>query len=221
LRVFAWGSNDMSKKTDEPCFEHGVIVGNYFNKYESSNPIARRLVKGFCSSLISLVELSGARDVHEVGCGEGYLTAMLAGNGRRVRASDLSAVMVGRARAMARDKGLAITFSVKSIYDLGPEDGAELVMCCEVLEHLEDPGRAIPLLSELAAPYLLISVPREPLWRLMNMARAKYWPALGNTPGHLQHWTARGIVGDLSKHMRIVRVLKPIPWTMILCRTRA
>jgi len=63
-------------------------------------------------------------------------------------------------------------------------------------------------------------VPREPIWRILNMARGKYWRALGNTPGHLQHWSRSGILGLLAEHFEIVEVRTPLPWTMVLCRAR-
>ena len=39
--------------------------------------------------------------------------------------------------------------------------------------------------------FILLSVPKEPIWRICNMARGKYWKDLGNTPGHIQHWTKK------------------------------
>ena len=41
-------------------------------------------------------------------------------------------------------------------------DSAELVVCCEVLEHLEHPEAALATLASLARPWLIASVPREP-----------------------------------------------------------
>jgi hypothetical protein len=49
-------------------------------------------------------------------------------------------------------------------------------------------------MARCAERHLLVSVPREPLWRMLNMARGAYWPALGNTPGHLNHWSRRSFV---------------------------
>ena len=31
--------------------------------------------------------------------------------------------------------------------------------------------------------------PFEPVWRLGNMARGRYLKDLGNTPGHVNHWS--------------------------------
>ena len=64
--------------------------GNVYDKYGTSNPVARRLVAGFMSDLDELVERSGANEAHEVGCGEGELAIRLARNGLRVRGSDAS-----------------------------------------------------------------------------------------------------------------------------------
>jgi hypothetical protein len=89
-----------------------------------------------------------------------------------------------------------------------------------VLEHLADPVRALGVLARLAQPHLIVSVPREPLWRLLNVARGRYWPALGNTPGHLQHWSARRFLALLEDQLEVREVRLPLPWTMALCRRR-
>ena len=99
-------------------------------------------------------------------------------------------------------------------------DGAALVLCCEVLEHVADPVRALAVLARLARPHLIVSVPREPLWRALNLARGRYWPALGNTPGHLQHWSTPGFLALLQEHLEVVELHTPLPWTMALCRVR-
>jgi 2-polyprenyl-3-methyl-5-hydroxy-6-metoxy-1,4-benzoquinol methylase len=195
--------------------------GNHYPKYTVRNPIARRLVDGFLAALADLAGRSGARQVHEVGCGEGFLATMLAQAGFAVRGSDLSPAAVALARRRAADLDLAVHFRVADLYDLTPEaDGAELVVCCEVLEHLENPVRALGVLARLAQPHLIVSVPREPLWRLLNVARGRYWPALGNTSGHVQHWSARRFLDLLEERFEVRAVRLPLPWTMALCRHR-
>ena len=63
---------------------------------------------------------------------------------------------------------------------------------------------------------LLVSVPHEPLWRALNVARGAYLRELGNTPGHLNHWTRRGFVTLLARHGEVVEIRSPFPWTMLL-----
>jgi 2-polyprenyl-3-methyl-5-hydroxy-6-metoxy-1,4-benzoquinol methylase len=195
--------------------------GNHYPKYTTRNPFARRLVNGFMAALADLAERSGAKQVHEVGCGEGFLSTMLAQRGLAVRGSDISPTAVAIARQRAAALGLPVAFRAADLHDLRPEDdGAELVVCCEVLEHVVEPARALALLAGLAQPHLIVSVPREPLWRLLNLARGRYWAALGNTPGHLQHWSARGFLALLEDHVEVREVRTPLPWTMALCRRR-
>jgi hypothetical protein len=103
--------------------------------------------------------------------------------------------------------------------DLPFADGEfELASAIEVLEHLPDPEHTVGEMARCAASHLLVSVPREPLWRMLNMARGAYWSALGNTPGHLNHWSKRSFVELLSRHGEVAEVRSPFPWTMLLVR---
>jgi 2-polyprenyl-3-methyl-5-hydroxy-6-metoxy-1,4-benzoquinol methylase len=147
---------------------------------------------------------------------------MLAREGLRMRGSDVSAEVIEEARRRASAAGLDVTYRAAPIESLAPPaDAAELVVCCEVLEHLDDAERALDTLVELARPWLLVSVPREPLWRALNLARFKYVGELGNTPGHLGHWSRRGFLDLLRSKAEVVDVRSPVPWTMALCTTEA
>jgi 2-polyprenyl-3-methyl-5-hydroxy-6-metoxy-1,4-benzoquinol methylase len=201
--------------------ESGFVAGNYYDKYHTKNPIARWLMDGFLNAVVDLTAKVAPQDVHEIGCGEGHLTAALTAKGRRLRGSDVSEEVVAVARRAAERAGISAEFKAASIYDLNAaRDGAELVVCCEVLEHLDDPQRAVKVLAKLAKPYLLTSVPREPIWRAMNMARGKYWGDFGNTPGHLQHWSKGGFLEMLKDHFEVIDVRSPLPWTVALCRSK-
>ncbi len=168
-----------------------------------------------------MVELSGAADAHEVGCGEGELSRLMAREGLRVRGSDAFAEVIAEARARAAAEGLEIEFEAKPVQTLDPAaDSAELVVCCEVLEHLEDPEAALATLASLARPWLIASVPREPLWRALNMARGKYLGQRGNTPGHLNHWSKGGFARFLESRFEVEMLRSPTPWTMALCRAK-
>lgn len=201
--------------------EPAIPVGNHYPKYQTRNPVARWLVAGFLDAFRALSRETNAREVLEVGCGEGHLSAILARDGRRVRGVDISPSVIEQARAHPDNQAHGAQFELASVYDLTADrDGAELVVCCEVLEHLEDPEAALEVLARLARPHLLVSVPREPIWRMLNMARGRYLADFGNTPGHLQHWSQRRFLAMLEKHVDIVALRTPLPWTMVLCRAR-
>ncbi len=192
--------------------------GNTYNKYESRNPAERWLVAGFLSAFRDLVRISGARSAVEVGCGEGYLAAQLARLGLSVEAVDPDPEVVARA---ARERGSgdrAPRFAVGDLFDLAPGSlsGVDLLVCCEVLEHVAEPAAALDRLAEAGARRVLVSVPREPLWRVLNLARGRYWRQLGNTPGHRHHWSSDAFAAFVGRRLGAVAERRPVPWTMIL-----
>lgn len=199
--------------------EAGIPVGNVYDKYGTRNPIARMLVSNFLDTVLDFVRRTGAREAHEVGCGEGNLSNLISGAGvADVRGSDFSVTTIAAANATHARPGLR--FVQRSVYDLTAEDSAELMVCCEVLEHLEHPRAALQRLVELSRPWCVLSVPREPIWRMLNMLRGQYLGDLGNTPGHIQHWSRTKFLALLREHFEIVAVRSPLPWTVVLCRTK-
>lgn len=200
--------------------ENGVVVGNTYDKYGSSNPIVRWLMRDYKSAMTELVDKVNPVSIHEAGCGEGYWTLKWLEQGIDARGSDFSSTVIELAKANASNRKLSVeNFHVCSIYELNPqEDLAQLVVCCEVLEHLEYQEAALQNLQAIANPYLILSVPHEPLWSVMNMARGKYWRHWGNTPGHIQRWSHRQLIAHVSRHFEVIEIRSPIPWTMLLCR---
>jgi 2-polyprenyl-3-methyl-5-hydroxy-6-metoxy-1,4-benzoquinol methylase len=98
------------------------------------------------------------------------------------------------------------------------DDEFEVATAIEVLEHVPDPEHTVAEMARVANRHLLVSVPREPLWRALNMARGAYLKDLGNTPGHVNHWSKRSFVELLSHHGEVVEARSPFPWTMLLVR---
>ncbi len=205
----------MSSESHDRQAEGGILIGNQLDKDQVKNPIARWMVGGFDTALAGLVKTIRPESVHEVGCGEGRLSRRLhAQTGQEIRASDFSRELIAENQARG-DAG--VRYVARSVYGLDPmEDRADLVVCCEVLEHVERPIDALAALRALGARAYILSVPREPWWRVLNAARGKYLSALGNTPGHLNHWSRRGFTDLLeSKGFRVERCLQPLPWTMV------
>ncbi|MDY0921849.1 class I SAM-dependent methyltransferase [Leclercia sp. CFBP8987] len=199
--------------------EDGVVFGNAYDKYGSKNPIVKWMMNGFDSSLETFVLRANPTTIHEVGCGEGFWVNKWNGQGLQAVGSDFShdVISLARENALAADLRPDV-FNAKSIYDLKSDtDSADLIVCCEVMEHLEDPDKAMKVLQTLVNNYLIVSVPREPIWCALNMARGKYLKSFGNTPGHIQHWSKKAFIKFTGNYFKIIEVSSPFPWTMLLC----
>ncbi len=209
-------------RISEGLREDGIVVGNTYDKYGAKNPVARLLMKGFADALSDLVAKAAPHTIHEVGCGEGYWVLNWIQQGIKARGSDFSEKVIDLARENAKNRGLSPgTFCVRSVYDIEPgRDSADLLVCCEVLEHLKDPDAGLAALQRVTTDYLILSVPREPLWRVLNMVRVKYLSSVGNTPGHIQHWSSSKFMELAGHYFDIVEIRTPLPWTMLLCRAR-
>lgn len=198
----------------------GTVTGNTYDKYGSTNPVVRRLMAGFESTLDELFERADPRSLLDVGCGEGVLVhrwAQQLGAQRRVVGIDLDDPQLHA--EWAKRTAPNLDYRVMKAEHLPFSDGEfDVATAIEVLEHVPDPAHTVAEMARVASRWLLVSVPREPLWRALNMARGAYWKDLGNTPGHLNHWTKRSFVALLSRHGEVVEARSPFPWTMLLVR---
>jgi 2-polyprenyl-3-methyl-5-hydroxy-6-metoxy-1,4-benzoquinol methylase len=198
-----------------------VVTGNYYDKYGSSNPLVRRMMAGFFNGFDDFVDQSGAKTAHEIGCGEGHLLARMLDKKMTVRGSDIGANVIAQAQRRFANTDQKVPLKQAPLEAMHEaKDSEELIVCCEVLEHVDDPDIALSQLSKLAKPYLLTSVPREPLWRGLNLCRGKYLSDFGNTPGHLNHWSKPGFLKFLNTRFEVITVATPIPWIMAFCRVR-
>jgi len=196
-----------------------VPTGNTFDKYGSQNPVVRRLMSGFHGTLDDLWRHAAPSSVLDVGCGEGVLTVQWAerlGDGRVV-GIDLEDAKL-RAEWTKRERP-NLEFRAEEATRLSfADDEFDLAAAIEVLEHVPEPEATLAEMARVARGHLLVSVPREPLWRGLNMARGAYWRDLGNTPGHVNHWSKRGFVSLLSRYGAVEEARSPFPWTMLLVR---
>ena len=198
----------------------GTVTGNTYDKYGSNNPVVKRLMAGFERTLAELFRQAGPRSLLDVGCGEGVLTQQwaqrLAG---RVVGIDLEDPVIQAEWEKRRAPNLE--YRVMKAENLPfADDEFDMACAIEVLEHVPDPEHTVAEMARVASGHLLVSVPREPLWRGLNMARGAYWKDLGNTPGHVNHWSKRSFVALLSRHGEVVQARSPFPWTMLLVRLR-
>jgi 2-polyprenyl-3-methyl-5-hydroxy-6-metoxy-1,4-benzoquinol methylase len=199
--------------------DDGIVTGNTYDKYGSSNPLVKRMMAAFERTLDDLLAASSPRSLLDVGCGEGVLVHKWAQRlpAARVVGIDLQedSIQAGWQERQAPN----LEYRVMKAENLPFADGEfELASAIEVLEHVPDPEHTVAEMARCASGHLLVSVPREPMWRMLNMARGAYLSDLGNTPGHLNHWSKRSFVRMLERHGQVVQARSPFPWTMLLVR---
>jgi ubiquinone/menaquinone biosynthesis C-methylase UbiE len=199
-----------------------VPTGNTYDKYGSTNPVVRHLMAGFERTLDELFTRAAPASVLDVGCGEGILTEQWAERIAPGRIVGIDLEDPKLANEWTRRQRPNLTFTAMEVERLQfADDEFELVAATEVLEHVSDPERALAEMARVASGHLLVSVPHEPLWRVLNVARGAYLRELGNTPGHLNHWTRRSFVSLLGRYGDVVETRAPFPWTMLLVAVRA
>jgi 2-polyprenyl-3-methyl-5-hydroxy-6-metoxy-1,4-benzoquinol methylase len=197
----------------------GTVTGNTYDKYGSANPVVRRLMAGFERSLDELLAHAAPTSLLDVGCGEGVLTHRWAQRLEgRVVGIDLEDPAIQAEWERRRAPNLEYRVMKAERMPFG-EGEFSLAAAIEVLEHVPDPEHTVAEMARVAhGGHLLVSVPREPLWRVLNVARGAYLRDLGNTPGHVNHWSRRGFVDLLSRHGEVAETRSPFPWTMLLVR---
>jgi 2-polyprenyl-3-methyl-5-hydroxy-6-metoxy-1,4-benzoquinol methylase len=194
-----------------------VPTGNTYDKYGSANPVVRRLMTSFERALDELFTQAAPGSILDVGCGEGVLTERWA---QRLETGRVVGIDLDDPKLLAewtqRRRG-NLDFMTMPAENLPfAEDEFELAAAIEVLEHVPDPEHTVSEMARVASGHLLVSVPREPLWRALNVARGAYLRELGNTPGHLNHWSKRSFVELLARHGEVREARTPFPWTMLL-----
>lgn len=199
--------------------EDGIVTGNTYDKYGSTNPLVRRMMDGFESALDDMLEAASPMSLLDVGCGEGVLVHQWAQRLEPARVVGIDLEEPSIQAGWEQRKAPNLEYKVMRAENLPfAENEFDLACAIEVLEHVPDPEHTLAEMARCAEHRLLVSVPREPLWRMLNMARGAYLKDLGNTPGHLNHWSKRSFVKLLSRYGKVVEARSPFPWTMLLVR---
>jgi len=180
------------------------IVGNYFNKHQSRNPVVKWIMRRYREALYAHLNLQPGESVLEIGCGEGELLQWLHAQVPTARLTGIDLEPWVYAETQRRFPALQFVAANGSRLPF-ENQSFDKVICCEVLEHTEQPTSLIEEARRVARSTVVFSVPHEPFWRILNMARGCYWRDWGNTPGHIQHWSSRAFSSMVTPHFSDVR----------------
>lgn len=192
-----------------------------YQKHTSHNSLQRWLIGRFYSDAFALLSQASVRTILDAGCGEGFTLHRIAEKWPQqyaLEGIDSSAAAIKTGKSLYP----GLTLVQGSIYSLPhPDSSFDIVICTEVLEHLTNPQAALAQIRRVTKQYVLLSVPREPLFRLANFLRGKNLSRWGNDIEHIQHWSSSAFVQFVRQNgLEVVHMRQPFPWTMLLCRKR-
>ena len=190
---------------------------NYL-KHANANPIQKALINNFYAKLFKIVKPLKLTRVLYVGCGEGFTLKKLEEKkiGKENEGIDFSKDAIKLGKNLYPGLKLNIGDVNKLNY---PDDSFDLAMCTEVLEHLENPTRAVAEIKRVTRKYIVFSVPNEPFFILANFLRGKYLKNFGNHPEHINHWTMWGFERFLKNQgLTIVKTKHPFAWSLVLVK---
>ncbi|MEZ4453676.1 MAG: class I SAM-dependent methyltransferase [Nannocystaceae bacterium] len=190
-------------------------------KHESKNPIQRALIRRFSAAMVAMVARVKPRTIIDVGCGEGYMLRALvdAGVDAELWGLDLSETAIADAKARLGDRAHLEVRDAHELAAIGQR--FDLVMMLEVLEHIPEPSKILPLLGQLSRGHILVSVPWEPYFRGLNFVRGKNLAAFGNDPEHVNHWGRGSFRRFLEARYTVLEMPGVFPWVMALASTDA
>ncbi len=167
------------------------------HKYASPNRLYQWHLRQVKQTLLELVDRAEAQTVLDAGCGEGFVAGYLAE--QRPSLSITGVDFSPDAIRYAQERWSSVRFRTGNVYKLPFSDRSfDLALCCEVLEHLEAPERAIAELKRVARRFVLISVPLEPYFQWLNTAGQKL--GLSMDPGHVNFWGRDDFRRCIGKH---------------------
>ncbi len=190
------------------------MTSNY-RKNNTKNPIAKFFLNNFYTVLLSELKILKPISVLDVGCGEGFTLNKLqqAKIGKKLEGIEY----IDDAITLGNKLHPTLVIKKGDIYKLPYKANSfDVVVCTEVLEHLDDPGKALMELKRVTKKYVVLSVPNEPLFTIQRILRGMNVLKLGAHPEHLQHWSAGAFKQFVKKYLRIVSDTTPLPWTLVI-----
>lgn len=189
-------------------------------EYNSTNFISKALIDNYYEKIKWIIgQFSKDMRILEAGCGAAESSDRIQSllKGQHFEISDYDPRYVSKVREYKNHH----IITQESVYDLQrPDNSFDAVFLLEVMEHLDNYELALKELFRVSRKYVILSVPNEPLWRMLNLARLRYVKYCGNTPGHLNHWNASGFSRLVSKYGVVRKIYLPIPWIILLAEKR-
>lgn len=190
------------------------VTYNYL-KHTSKSKFRQWTIENLNNALVKKLKTLNISSVLDAGCGEGFILERL----RKECVAEKYLGIDGSSIAIKLGKVLFpnIKFEKHNIYKLPMKnDSYDLVMCTEVLEHLEKPDKALKELIGVSKKYLALSVPNEPFFSLKNLIVGKNIRKFGSSVEHINWWTSRAFLKFVAReNVKVIGVCHPFPFTLV------
>ena len=198
-----------------------MITDAYFDsfstkKYRAKNPLKRMFIRRFVGRIEQLIAAAGpCQSVLEIGCGEGFLLGHLS---RTFPDKSFSGVDLNEHDLeLLREHFGDLDVRAANVYDLsGLPGGYDLVICAEVLEHLDQPVRGLEQIASLGAKRVILTVPHEPWFMLSNLLVGKNVARFGDDIEHVNHFRPRSFRRLIESHFEVLDLTTSYPWILTL-----
>jgi len=179
-------------------------------KYHSSHPLRRFFISLFLKRILSEIKNQKVNTLLDIGCGEGQVGSFLLAHKPDLKITGIDFDEGALRKAKINCPGM--TVKKADIYHLPfLNKSFNLILCLEVLEHLDKPALALKEFKRVGQRFL-ISVPHEPFFSLASFFSGKYLGRFGKHPEHLQFWSEKGFEKLLRKYFRNFKIKKSFPW---------
>lgn len=192
-----------------------IPLGNYYNKYTSNNLIVKLLMKKYKRSFQNYLKQIKPTNILEIGSGEGYIIKYVKEiyPDANLFASDIDWQFVKLSAKNSSRTNWIVCIGENLPFQ---ENIFDLIIACEVLEHVSHPEILLREFQRVGNEWIIMSVPNEPWWRILNLLRLRYIKSLGNTPGHIQHWSLGNFSKLVKNYIHIHDIRSVFPWTFTL-----
>ncbi|HTE22516.1 MAG TPA: class I SAM-dependent methyltransferase [Candidatus Limnocylindria bacterium] len=146
-------------------------------------------------NILNLIQTIPVKTFADVGCGAGELACSLAQRGYKGVGIDFSDDALAVANGIRKERGLTtkqLSFNKGSLSVLPKK--SDLIICCEVIEHLEDDNKFLQDVKKYG-DYFIFSVP----------ARMQWFDQFDEKVGHFRRYEKGELIKQLEKHGYVIK----------------
>jgi SAM-dependent methyltransferase len=198
-----------------------VDTSNY-RKHTSDNPLQRKLIDRFHDKITGIVTDLQPQTMLDAGCGEGFVADALLKAMPEAKITGFD--VLEESVKLAQLRNPRATFSLGDIYNIAHDNNSfDVIYCFEVLEHLQQPDRALEEMARVARRAVVMSVPHEPFFCLANAARGKNldMDPRGSDPEHVNFWSREAFGQFVNMELDVELLTGSLPWTICVGRPRS